>query len=234
MKLAVMQPYFFPYLGYFQLVNAVDVFVFLDDVAFMKNSWINRNRLINSGYIKYFSVPLAKISSNVSIRDTRIYRPLYLDWKTTLFRTLWHSYRTAPHFASIMDLVQTALAPEPDDIATLAIRSVEQVSTYLGIDTEFKISSRDYRRMGARGVRRVLEICRRSQADVYINAPGGRGLYDRADFVRERVALAFLIPQLRPYPQAVADFAPGLSIIDVLMHCSRKRVRSMLEQCVIE
>ena len=212
----------------------VDVFVFYDDVAFIKNGWINRNRILVQGAPLYFTVPLAKASSFRPINKTLIHRGQYLLWKKKFLRTLTLHYGNTPHFAQVFDLVQDTFATDPEDIATLAIRSVERCAQYLGITTEFKISSRHYPSTGTRGTRRVLDVCLKSRADVYLNAPGGKALYNRVDFDREQIVLAFLHPQLNPYPQPSKDFVPGLSILDVLMHCSPERARSMLEQYTVE
>ena len=177
-----MQPYFFPYLGYFQLVSAVDRFVFYDDVAFIKQGWVNRNRILVNGTPVYFTVPLAKASSNIPINKTLIHRSQYPIWKQKFLRTLKLQYGHAPYFDNLFDLVEEVVAWDPEDIASLAIRSVKLCSNYLGITRDFKISSRTYPPAETRGVRRVLDICRISQADVYVNASGGKNLYDKAEF----------------------------------------------------
>ncbi|MCP4525602.1 MAG: WbqC family protein [Aestuariibacter sp.] len=234
MKLAIMQPYFFPYLGYFQLVSAVDCFVFYDDVAFIKQGWINRNRILVNEMPIYFTVPLAKASSNVPINKTLIHQGQYAIWKQKFLRTLEQQYSHAPYFDNVFDLVRKVVAWDTENIASLAIQSVKLCSNYLGISRDFKISSRDFSPAETRGVCRVLDICRMSQADVYVNAPGGKGLYDKAEFEQEKIVLTFLNPQLNAYPQNRKEFLPGLAIVDVLMNCGVDQIQSMLKQYTLE
>ena len=229
-----MQPYFFPYLAYFQLISAGDCFVFYDDVAFIKQGWINRNRILVNEAPIYFTVPLSKASSNISINKTFIHRDHYSIWKKKFLRTLKQHYADAPHLDNVFDLVQNVVAREPENIASLAIRSVELCSTYMGISTHFKISSQDFPNTGAHGVRRVLDICLNHQANVYINSIGGKSLYNKDDFNGEKIALFFLNPQLKAYPQARKEFFPGLSILDVLMNCSVDQIQFMLKQYTFE
>lgn len=230
MNLAIMQPYFFPYLGYFQLVSAVDCFVFYDDVAFIKQGWINRNRILANGTPIYFTVPLSKASSYVPINKTLINQTQYPKWKQKLLRTLKHQYSHALYFDNVFDLVQEVLASETEDIASLAIRSTELCSNYLRINTDFKISSLDFPSTGAHGVERVLDICQMSKAHSYVNAHGGKNLYDQAEFEEQNIELTFLNPQLNAYPQTSEGFLPGLSILDVMFNCSFDQIKSMLKQ----
>ena len=234
MKLAVMQPYLFPYLGYFQLIRAVDLFVFLEEVTFIKQGWIARNRILVNGAPVFFSVPLAKASSFVAINETRIHPDLFPRWKRKFLLTLTHHYGRTPHFSEVFNLVQEILDKEPTDIAALAMRSVECCSRYLGIDTEYKLSSRDFPSPGKHGVERILAICRLARSDCYINASGGEALYDRAEFRRMGIVLSILKPHLGFYAQPGTNFVPGLSILDVLMRCSLDQIRSMLHKYAIE
>ena len=229
-----MQPYFFPYLGYFQLISAVDCFVFYDDVAFIKQGWVNRNRILVNGTPIYFTVPLAKASSYIPRDKTLIHRSQYPKWKQKFLRTLKQHYGNVPYFDNVFDLVQKVVAWDPEDIASLAIRSVELCSNYLRMNTDFKISSRDFPSMGTHGVRRVLDICLRSQAKVYVNSPGAKNLYNKTEFDQEKITLTFLNPQLNEYPQTRKEFLPGLSILDILMNCSLDQIQSMLKQYTLE
>ena len=87
MKLAIMQPYIFPYLGYFQLLNSVDHFVFYDDVNFIKGGWVNRNQLLINNQNKFFTVPLKKIISFTPINEVEIHKKLYPNWRSKFYNS---------------------------------------------------------------------------------------------------------------------------------------------------
>ncbi|CAJ7486444.1 WbnG [Burkholderia pseudomallei] len=227
MRLAIMQPYLFPYLGYFQLAASVDRFVFYDDVGYIKNGWINRNRILLGGGSHYLTVPLSGASSSQRIRDVRV-RPQEC-WMPKLLEQLRHAYVRAPQYASVSRFVERILSTNTNSIAQLAVQSVAETCAYLGIDTEFVPTSTTYGNDGLKGLTRVIDICRRERAGVYVNAPGGRALYDPASFAYAGVELAFIAPLLRPYPQFGAPFVSGLSIVDVMMFNRAESIRTMLK-----
>jgi WbqC-like protein family len=230
MKLALMQPYLFPYLGYFQLIAAVDKFVFYDDVNYIKNGWINRNRVLLNGEIRYITVPLAGASPFLKINEVMMQAPEF--WVKKLLESIRHGYSKAPHYPRVSELLGDVLGTRTDRIGTLAARSVTEVARYLGLDTEFVQSSVPYRNAELSGVPRVLDICARERADIYVNLPGGRTLYEEQDFAAAGIELVFVEPDLRPYDQANAAFHPGLSILDVLMFNSAAEVKAMLAERV--
>ncbi|RQS73476.1 hypothetical protein DID96_08140 [Burkholderia sp. Bp8963] len=226
MKLAIMQPYLFPYVGYFQLAAAVDKFVFYDDVAFIKNGWINRNRILLGGHAHYLTVPLAGASSSRRIDEVQI-QPRER-WQPKLRELLRHAYAKAPHYVAVTELVEGILSLETDSIARLAAHGITETCRYIGIAPAFVATSTQYRNDSLKGQARVLDICAREQARTYVNLPGGRALYDRASFAAADIDLAFVEPELRPYPQYGAPFVPGLSILDLLMFNRVDAVRAML------
>jgi hypothetical protein len=228
MKLALMQPYFFPYLGYFSLVAAVDRFVFYDDVQYIKNGWINRNVVRIQGRDTYITVPLVDAGSSRRIDDVEV-RPAER-WAAKMLESLRHGYGRAPYYAAVSALVGDVLHSGERRIAEMAKASVTRVAGYLGLPTSFEPSSRIYGNDALRGPERVLDICRRESASEYYNLPGGRELYDDRAFADAGVALRFVAPVFEPYPQFGAPFRAGLSIIDVLMHNSPQRVRVMALQ----
>jgi len=227
MKIAVMQPYFFPYLGYFQLIHASERFVFYDDVNFIKNGWINRNRFLFEGAPRYFTIPLAGASPFTLIRDIRV-QPSDQPWRRKLVETMRVAYKGAPHRDEGMGLLEGTLAIESDAIADFARHSVKSVMEYLGLDRETIDSSARYGNESLHGEARILDICRREAASVYVNAPGGRPLYDSSRFRAAGVELRFVDGRLDAYPQQAPAFVPGLSILDAIMHCPRARVAEML------
>ncbi|MDB5743509.1 MAG: uncharacterized protein JWR68_1824 [Polaromonas sp.] len=227
MKLAIMQPYFFPYIGYFQLVNAVDKFVFYDDVNYIKSGWINRNRLFLSGAIRYITVPLSAASSFEKINRTRI--RLGNEWAKQMLSVIHQSYAKAPHYQAVAMLVESVLNSHDGYVSTLARNSVIAVMNYLEIDKDFCISSTIYKNQELRSVDRVIDICKREKASQYWNLPGGRDLYHFNVFKNEGIDLRFVDVEIAPYSQMHREFQPGLSIIDILMFCDKLKIRKMME-----
>ncbi|MBR7970790.1 WbqC family protein [Burkholderia cenocepacia] len=226
MRLAIMQPYLFPYVGYFQLAAAVDRFVFYDDVAFIKNGWINRNRVLLNGRAHYLTVPLAGAGSSQRIDDVRV-QPSER-WLPRLRESLRHAYARAPHYPRISALFERVMSYETDSIGCLAAHSVAEVCRFVGIGPEFVATSSGYGNNALKGQARVLDICASEGARTYVNLPGGRALYDRTAFAEAGLRLEFIEPALPAYRQFGATFVPGLSILDVLMFNHVDEVRAML------
>jgi hypothetical protein len=225
-----MQPYLFPYLGYFQLMYAVDRFVVYDDVAFIKQGWINRNRILINGQPGYFNVPVKHASSFTSIRDTFIDdHPQSGRWAAKILKTLENAYRRAPEFARVFPHLEAVFLSGTDRIADLAVASLKTVAQLLDIRTDWVDSSTRYGNAHLKGEDRVLAICKAEDATEYINAAGGRELYSRARFEAAGVRLRFIQPASIEYTQFGPPFVPSLSIIDVLMFNPRERVRGFLE-----
>jgi hypothetical protein len=228
--IAVMQPYIFPYLGYFQLIKAVDEFVFYDDVNFIKQGWINRNQILNKNTALGFSIPLEKISSYKTIKETHINLNSYAKWKKKFLRTLEQNYLKAPYFDAIYNLVYRIIdSPESNSIADLAIKSNEQIANYLDIQTKFIKSSEQFSdSRSLERTHRLFNICHKQHADTYVNALGGQDLYQKSDFASNDLRLYFLKATLKSYKQFDGDFVSGLSIIDVLMFNSKDQCLELL------
>ncbi|MBD8082328.1 WbqC family protein [Chryseobacterium caseinilyticum] len=227
MVTAVMQPYIFPYLGYFQMINASDTFVFYDDVQFIKGGWINRNRIIVGNQVKYFTIPLLKATPNKLINE------IYIDTHSkdfkNILKTINQSYKKSPYFTDVFPLLEDTFAGTENRIGEMAINSIKNVSEYLGISTLFLKSSVEFKDItGLERTARLIEICNSTNADYYINAPGGRELYSKVDFLDKGISLQFIESQLSQYKQGTDEFFAGLSIVDVLMHNSREEVLGML------
>lgn len=221
-----MQPYFFPYLGYFQLLNSVDGFVFYDDVNYIKSGWINRNRLYLSGDVRYITVPLLGASSFEQIHRIRVQDPER--WRAPMLASVQQSYVKAPYFEPVQALLRDVLTEHNGTIGDLARHSVMVVAQYLGLTTRFVHSSAAYCNNHLRSVERVLDICRQERATEYWNLPGGRSLYNTSEFSTRNVQLHFIDPVLEPYPQFSPAFQPGLSILDALMFNAPADLRTML------
>lgn len=228
MKLAIMQPYFMPYIGYFQLVKAVDKFIFYDDVTFIKQGWINRNQILINNQAKMFSIPLTNASSHTLIKDVLISDNRYEKWKKSFLSSIMFSYKKAKNYESVRELIERVLLDTPESISDLAIKSVIETSSYLGLQTEFEICSQHYDNTNLSGQDRVLDICKQENANIYINPINGRELYDDESFAENNIELYFLKANKSVYKQFSSDFVPFLSIIDILMFNDKAEVLNML------
>jgi hypothetical protein len=230
MKLGIMQPYFFPYLGYFQLVAAVDKFVFYDDVSYIKQGWINRNAILSGGQRHVFTVPLRSASSFALIRDTMLDAAAYARWCGKFLKTLTQNYIAAPYYDPVYALVEQVLHRSMTSIGHLAISSVLAVASYLDLRTLFVTSSAIYENAELKGTERVLDICRRECAQTYYNSIGGKELYSKEEFSRHGVELKFIETRSVRYQQFGQDFVPSLSIIDALMFNPKEAVQAFLQE----
>ncbi|MDZ3990437.1 hypothetical protein PspTeo4_01088 [Pseudomonas sp. Teo4] len=223
-----MQPYLFPYAGYFNLLEQVDHFVFYDDVNFIKGGWINRNRLILSGEVNYFTVPLQGASPNLKINQIRV-QPRKV-WERKVLESIRQSYSKAPNFHFCFDLIKDVFDTESEQIAVLAKRSVIKVSERLGYSNVFTDSSEKYGNSLLSGAERVIDICKLEGASTYINLPGGKALYDQLSFAKAGVELRFSRPALVSYEQFGKNFEAGLSIIDMMMFNSFEECVALIAQ----
>jgi len=229
MRLAIMQPYFFPYLGYFQLLYSVDKFVVLDDVGFIKRGWINRNQILVNGMPALFTIPVKQSGSSQLICDVELADTEFRHWRESFGKTLKTEYARAPHFAPTMALIGQVVDAELPTIRDLALRSIELTCQHLGIDTELAPTSRVYANAALKGQERILDICSREQTTMYVNPIGGRELYDHAVFAARQVQLRFLETLPYTYSQFGKPFQPNLSMIDVLMFAGVDGARQLLE-----
>jgi len=221
---AIMQPYFFPYIGYYQLVYAVDTFVFYDDVAYIKGGWINRNRILINGKPSYLTVPLQGASQNRMIHDISL-----VDNRALLLRALELAYRKAPFFAETMMPIEEVLTCTTTRISEIAMKSVAVIMDHVGEPRAYRVSHDDFPHTKTLSrADRLIAITKECGSARYVNAIGGRELYDGAYFAEKGVELAFLEPVVEEYRQFGEPFQSGLSIIDVLMFNGRKKVRKML------
>lgn len=230
MKVAIMQPYSFPYLGYFQLINLVDVFVFYDDVNYMKQGWVNRNNILVNGRPLMFTIPLEKPSSFIKIHETKTNKKMWELWKKKFLRTLDQNYKKAPFYDCGIAIVDKVLSGSMDDvtISKIAIKSVIEVCNYLDIDTKIVPSSSIYKNDDLSGKDRVVDICIKENATHYINPIGGQVLYKKPYFKLKNIKLNFIQPSKIEYKQFNEQFVPWLSIIDVIMFNSKEKVKESL------
>jgi len=215
MKLAIMQPYFFPYIGYWQLIHAANRFVIYDDVNYIKGGWINRNRILINGEPTYITAPLHRSSPFKRICDTTLQPSSY--WRDRQVRMIEITYRRAPYFAVVFPVIERLIRHETDSLPDYLAHQIRRLSSFMGIDTEFVLSSRCYANSNLARQARILDICRREGATIYINPPGGQELYDPRAFRDFGIDLRFIAMRSFPYQQRSSRFVPYLSIIDVLM-----------------
>ena len=232
MKLAVMQPYVFPYLGYFQLIANADRFVVLDDVNFITRGWIHRNRILGTGGPDMFTIPLHKASSNRRICDHEIAVEDRL-WEK-LPRILQRSYAKAPQFDTAWPLIESVLSCGETNLASFNLFALRAVLEFLGIRTPIVESSRVYGNDDLSFTARLVDICRREGADVYLNPEGGREIYSAEDFSPHGIELQFLVHEPAPYPQFGGPFEERLSIIDALIFNDRPALQKLLASFRIE
>ncbi|NQU81513.1 MAG: WbqC family protein [Bacteroidetes bacterium] len=228
MKIAIMQPYLFPYIGYFQLMNAADKFVVYDDVTYIKSGWINRNRILVNNREHMFTIPLKNASSNILIKDIQI--SLNDKWINKLLKTLDQNYKKAPYFEEIFSLVSRIINIKTKYIRDMHLRSFQLINQYLGIETSVIETSNIYNNQYMKGKQRVIDICHQENAKHYINPIGGQELYEKELFMKNGIKLSFLKTEEINYPQFESDFVPWLSVIDVMMFNSLEIIQNMLNQ----
>ena len=211
---AIMQPYFLPYIGYYQLIAAADLFVVYDTIKYTKSGWINRNRLLRNGEPAVFTLPLRHGADHLDICERELAPTFRAD---TLLNQVRGAYRRAPYYEPTVHLLEEMLRTDEVNLFGFLERSLATVCRYLGIPTETRRSSEVELETGLHAQDRVIAICRATGAAVYINPPGGVELYSAFAFAAQNIALRFLAPELAEYPQFGGPFVPRLSILDVLM-----------------
>jgi hypothetical protein len=226
--IAIMQPYFLPYIGYFQLMAAVDKFVVFDDVNFINRAWVNRNRLLLNGAPHTFTVPLRGASQNKLICEIELVDEQ--GWREKLLRTLQQAYGKAPYYVQVSTMLENLINYPLIRLDEFLLNSLREVVRYLTLEVEIVGSSRIYKNAHLKGQERILDICRQEQADIYINPIGGTNLYDRADFSKQGLSLYFLRPRPISYPQGQAGHVEWLSIIDVLMFNKPSAIQHLLTE----
>lgn len=226
MKLALMQPYIFPYIGYFQLINCADKFVVLDDVNYINKGWINRNNILINGTAYLFTIPLSGASQNKLINQIEILNDN--KWKEKLLKTIRAAYCKALYFEQVNDLVEKVINFNEVNLSKYLRNSIKEVCSFLGIETEIEDTS-DVYKSKAKGQERILDICKKDNVTQYINPMGGLELYDKKLFNKNGLELFFLKTGDIRYRQYNNEFVPNLSIIDVMMFNSRVECREHLE-----
>jgi hypothetical protein len=222
-----MQPYFFPYIGYFQLMNIVDEFVVYDNIQYTKKGWINRNRILLNGKDQFITIPLKKGSDFLNVNE----RLLSENWdsdKKYMINLIKSSYSKAPFFKDIFPVIEDCIMYKNENLFDFVFYSITSLKNYLNISTELILSSNLPIDHSLKSVDKVISICKLKNASIYVNLIGGTQLYKSEDFIEVGVNLRFLKSNLINYKQFDNEFMPFLSIIDVMMFngiaCTRNAI----------
>lgn len=227
-KTAIMQPYFFPYIGYYQLVSAVDTFILLDDVNFIMRGWINRNNILLNGNAYLFSIPLDKPSQNKLICDTKLNFPE--SEKLKFLKTIGLAYKKAPYFNDFYPIFEELILKKDDDLTNFILESFIKISEYLGIKTKFLRSSEIEKDNSLKAQDRIIEICTKLNTELYINLSGGKELYNKKDFEDKNMELKFIHTDFEKikYKQFKNEFIQCLSFLDIIMFNSKEEIQKFL------
>ena len=225
-----MQPYFLPYIGYFQLINAVDKFVFYDDVNYIKRGWINRNNILTNGESNTITVPLKKASQNKLINEVEL--AFEKKQRDKMLLTIEFAYKKAPFYEDVISIIEKCIVYYKSTIGFYAANSIIEVCDYIGIQTEFYFSSfLSPESKGMDKADRLIHIIKKLGGRQYINAIGGKELYKADYFANKEIDLKFIIARSEDYKQFNQSFIPWLSIIDVMMFNSNEEIKRMLDKC---
>ena len=250
MKLAIMQPYFMPYIGYFQAIKAVDKYILYSNLTFIKEAWMNRNRVrLKDGRSCYILVPLSHKSSNTLISD------IYIDntkhWRKDVLNTIFFGYKKSEFFDEFYPLLEEMLSVEVDKLTDLNALTLKGIASFLDIKTEIESNNTKYLELEEKlntietgyslfpymektrpikKVARVLEICRCEGCDFFVNAIGGKVLYSKEEFAEYGISLNFVQTNEISYPQYGYECDPSFSIVDVLMHNGKEGTKKLLDE----
>ncbi len=232
--LAIMQPYFFPYLGYFSLIKACHEFILLEDVQFIKHGWIERNRILKPDGLdwQYVMVPLKKYHQKTLIKDILINNSI--DWRGKIFSQLEHYRKKTKNYFVIIDLIRECLNIETESITLLNKHILETICSYLGIVTPITIfSEENLFDVSWKGDEWALNICKSRNVDHYVNPIGGIDFFDIDKYEKNGIKIDFIVNNLIEYSQGKTAYVPGLSIIDVLMFNSIEKVNFLIDSYII-
>lgn len=229
MKIGIMQPYFLPYIGYFQLMHSVDAFVVYDNIQFTKKGWIQRNRILVNGSDTLITLPLKKDSDYLNINERFLGENFDIE-KLKIIRKIEGAYKKAPFFDDVFPIIKTIVNYDDTNLFNYIFNSIKILNKYLGIEvkliksTDLNLDIQEFK-----GQEKVIKICKALDTQVYINAIGGVELYNKQAFANEGIELKFIKSGIINYKQFKSDFIPWLSIIDVLMFNSKEEIKRMLD-----
>jgi hypothetical protein len=228
MKIAIMQPYFLPYIGYFQLIGAVDLYVLYDNVKYTKRGWINRNRILSAGHEVTITLPLKNAPDHLDIVDREVAADFARD---KLLNRIGEAYRRAPHYRDVLPFVAGIIENREPNLFRFLRDSIVKTCLHLGIGTRIVAASEIPADHSLRHESRVLAMCKAAGADTYVNAIGGTTLYSDAAFAGEGIGLKFIRSRPFEYDQGGNAFVPWLSIVDVMMFNSPEVISAQHLKC---
>lgn len=224
MTLAIMQPYFFPYIGYWKLINAADIFVIYDDVNYIKQGYINRNSILLESKAQKITLEVIGASSGKMINEVRVGGN-----NKKILKGIDQAYKKAPNYEKVFPLIQSILEDPEQNLAKFLGNSIQKISAYLEMNTKIIYSSDLEKDNSLKAQEKVLDICQRLEASHYINAIGGQELYCKETFRSKKIGLDFIQTELVEYQQFKNEFIPNLSIIDVMMFNNIDTIKEMLK-----
>ena len=226
MKLAIKQPYFFPYIAYFQQIKEVDKYVIYDDVNYINRGWINRNNILLNGQRYLFTLSLQGASQNKKINEITVEEN-----QSKLLKTFETTYKKAPYFDDVFPLIEQIFEYDNKNLSIFLTNSIIKISDYLGLETEFIYSSGiKEKNSELKGQDKILNICSVLKATEYIDSIGGQVLYDRGVFKQNNIDLKFLKTETVPYKQFKNEFIPYLSMLDMMMFNSVEEINAQLDK----
>ncbi|HIE4215328.1 TPA: WbqC family protein [Proteus mirabilis] len=220
MRLAVMQPYLFPYIGYYQLAYYADKFIFYDDVNYIKGGYINRNNILTKNGLQMFTLPVNKASSFKKINE------LYFQDNTKkILTSIYQNYSKTAYFHSIFPIIENVLTNNNRNVANITSLSIIKIFEYLSLKFNYTFSSDQNYNRTYNAQEKIYELCKINDAQEYINPIGGKSLYNKDEFKKRNIKLNFLEPVLSPYTQInSSNFVSNASVIDILMNCNKDEI----------
>ena len=226
-KTAIMQPYFFPYIGYFQLIHEVDIFVLYDNIQYTKSGWINRNNILNNQKSYKISLPLKKQTSFLNINQREISNSFN---KKKFLNIINESYKKADNFNRCFSLIEKIISSDETNLFSFLYNSIRTINTYLNIETKIITSSKLKTNPTDRSIDRIISICDQLDTEVYINPIGGISLYKKESFIKNCINLKFLKTHDIVYNQDIKKYISNLSIIDVMMFNKKDEVKELIKK----
>lgn len=226
MNIGIMQPYFFPYIAYWQLIAAVDVFVIYDDINYIKNGWINRNNILLNGQKHLITIPLSDASPFKPINETKI--TSNIKDKEKILKTIKYAYSKSTYYKEVFSIIEQTIMHESQNISEATTYSIKKICQYLDIKTDIRLSSSISKNNELKGYEKVIQIVKLFDGTNYINAIGGLSLYSKNDFAKEGILLNFIKTLSFEYQQFDNEFVPNLSIIDIMMFNGKEEIKRML------
>jgi hypothetical protein len=229
MRIAIMQPYFMPYIGYFQLISSVDEFIIYDNIQYTKKGWINRNRILVNGKDQFITIPIKKDSDYLDVSE-RIISDNWGKEKYKILNTIKSFYGKAPNFKEAYQVIEDCLNIEEENLFNFIYETILIINNFLDIKTKIIISSDIDIDHNLRSKNKVIEICKNRNAEIYVNSIGGISLYNKEEFKDNGIILNFIKSNPIKYHQSNGEFIPWLSIVDVMMFNSKEKIKEYLKE----